>query len=118
MFCPFNGSYHQLMLDPYQAKQACQRPKLRAAKVIKLQAKQKKSTQAHTLQKVLLVAATNTKEPVEIDTEQIPLPDASEFTQDLIAAENLLHVYDLESNRFTAVADLLAALEPSKKPSS
>lgn len=115
MFQIFHGAYQHVLLNPYQAKLPCQKPK-KAVKVVHIKARRPARVEPQALHKVLSVAdAQPVVEPV-IDPEELPVPDAKELTQDLIAAENLLHVYDAEPDDFTQVSELLAALEPNKKP--
>lgn len=113
MFHIFQGAYQQLMRNPYQAKMHCQKPK--AVKVVRIKRPRHQLTEQHALHKVLSVAASHQMPEPEVHAEDLPVPDAKELTQDLIAAENLLHVYDTALDDFSQVPDLLAALEINKK---
>jgi hypothetical protein len=116
MFHIFSGAYQQIMLNPYQPKMPCQKPKV--VKVIRIKARRPVPVEQQALHKILSVATASPAPEPEINPEELPVPDAKELTQDLIAAENLLHVYDAEPDTFSNVTDLLAMLEVNKKPHS
>ena len=126
MYRPFYDGPQYVLQNPNQSKLPCQfrvpdshskvKPRQRN-KVIHLKAlKPKVSSCEPNLHRVLVSASRKKTPVVEINPQELPQPDASELTQDLIAAENLLHVYAAEAEHFPEVSDLLANLESSKKP--
>lgn len=126
MYRPFYGGSQHALQNPYQTKLSCQfrvpdshtkaKPRQRH-KVIHLKApKPKVNNREPNLHRVLVVASHKKTPVIEVNTQELPQPDASELTQDLIAAENLPHVYAAEAEHFPEVSDLLASLESSKKP--
>ena len=117
MFQIFQGSHQPIMLNPYQVQWSCQTFKPKPVRVIKIKAHRPHPTEKQAVQHVLSVEAKATAPSTELDLDQedIFLLDPKEFTQDLIAAENLIHIYDDQRDDFSQVTKILRKVSKRKK---